>query len=196
MWRGPRDRYYAGPLTWGFGVRRVSMTMLLAAESVGSRIAHNLFKLQVPWEEKVIRGVVVYLFLLVVIRVFGRRELGQLTAFDLVVLLTLSNILQNAMIGNDDSLLGGIIGAVVLLSVNFALGYAVFRSRRLERLVSGEPRVLIKDGKVVAAAVEQERLTQTDLMAAIHNQGLERVEDVRLAISEPNGMISVIPKST
>jgi uncharacterized membrane protein YcaP (DUF421 family) len=172
------------------------MTMLLAAESVGSRIAHNLFKLQVPWEEKVIRGVVVYLFLLVVIRVFGRRELGQLTAFDLVVLLTLSNILQNAMIGNDDSLLGGIIGAVVLLTVNFALGYAVFRSRRLERLVSGEPRVLIKDGKVVAAAVEQERLTQTDLMAAIHNQGLERVEDVRLAISEPNGMISVIPKST
>lgn len=172
------------------------MTMLLAAESVGSRIAHNLFKLQVPWEEKVVRGVVVYVFLLVVIRVFGRRELGQLTAFDLVVLLTLSNILQNAMIGNDDSLLGGIIGAVVLLTVNFALGYAVFRSRRLERLVDGEPRVLIKDGKVIEGAVAQERLTHTDLMSAIRNHGLERVEDVRLAISEPNGMISVVAKST
>src|SRR5439155_33148 len=88
---------------------------LLAA----SRIGHDLFHLGVPWSEKIIRAVFVYGFLLVAIRVFGRRELGQLTAFDLIVLLTLSNILQNAMIGNDNSLVGGLIGAVVLLSANF-----------------------------------------------------------------------------
>src|SRR6266536_4836205 len=87
------------------------------------RIRTDLLHLQVPWQEKVVRGVVVYAFLLVAIRVFGRRELAQLTAFDLIVLLTLSNILQNAMIGNDNSLLGGIIGAVVLLSANFTVAY-------------------------------------------------------------------------
>src|SRR5947209_18689393 len=97
---------------------------------------HNIFSLGVSWEERVVRAILVYAFLLVAIRLFGRRELGQLTAFDLIVLLTLSNILQNAMIGNDNSLSGGVIGAVVLLSMNFAVAYAVFRSRRLERLVN------------------------------------------------------------
>src|SRR5436853_7504450 len=92
-------------------------------------IAKDLFHIQVPWLEKVIRALVVYAFLVLALRLFGRRELGQFTAFDLVVLLTVSNILQNAMIGNDNSLLGGVIGAAVLLSANCALADAVFRSR-------------------------------------------------------------------
>src|SRR6266496_5934463 len=166
---------------------------LLGVSSI-HRIRTDLFHLQVPWQEKVVRGVVVYAFLLVAIRVFGRRELGQLTAFDLIVLLTLSNILQNAMIGNDNSVSGGLIGAAVLLSINAAIAYLAFRSRRFERLVEGSPQVLIQGGKIDPKAMRSTLLTEQDLYAAIHNQGLERLEDVYLAIAEPNGNISVIPK--
>ena len=109
---------------------------------------HNLVSISSSWQERAIRAIAVYVFLLVAIKVFGRRELGQLTAFDIIVLLTLSNMLQNAMIGNDNSLLGGVIGAAVLLSANFALAYAVFRSRTVQRVVTGQPKVLIQDGVV------------------------------------------------
>ena len=160
--------------------------------SFGS-ISKDLFHLQVPWGEKAIRALVVYAFLVLALRLFGRRELGQFTAFDLVVLLTLSNILQNAMIGNDTSLLGGVIGAVVLLSANFALGYAVFRNRSVQRVVTGRPRVLIRDGEVLKEALAAERLTEQDLLSTVHTQGLEDFSKVHLAISEPNGTISVIP---
>jgi uncharacterized membrane protein YcaP (DUF421 family) len=163
---------------------------LLAA----SRIGHDLFHLGVSWPEKVIRAILVYGFLLVAIRVFGRRELGQLTAFDLIVLLTLSNILQNAMIGNDDSLLGGLIGALVLLSANLAVAYLVFRSRRLEHLVNGEARVVIRDGQIQSDAVRSEKLTEQDLLSAVRREGLLGFDDVYLAVAEPNGLISVIPK--
>src|SRR5438132_14244549 len=120
---------------------------VLAAASWVHQVGHDLFHLQVPWEEKVVRAILVYAFLLVAIRLFGRRELGQLTAFDLIVLLTLSNILQNAMIGNDNSLSGGVIGAAMLLSANLVVAFLVFRRRGAERLVEGEPRILIHDGK-------------------------------------------------
>lgn len=155
----------------------------------------NIFGLGVSWEERVLRAVLVYAFLLIAIRLFGRRELGQLTAFDLIVLLTLSNILQNAMIGNDDSLSGGVIGAVVLLSANYGVAYGVFRSKRAERAIEGEPRILIHDGKVQRAAVRRELLTDQDLLSAVRREGLETIKDVRLAISEPNGMISIIPRA-
>jgi len=162
--------------------------------AVMGSVSKDLFHMQVPWEEKVIRAMVVYGFILIALRLFGRRELGQFTAFDLVVLLTLSNILQNAMIGNDTSLLGGLIGATVLLSANFGLAYAVFRSRSLQRFVTGEPRILIRDGILQRQALADQRLTEQDLLAAVHNQGLEGFGRVHLAISEPNGTISVIPK--
>jgi uncharacterized membrane protein YcaP (DUF421 family) len=154
----------------------------------------HLWHLDVSWQEKVLRAILVYAFLLVALRLFGRRELSQLTAFDLIVLLTLSNILQNAMIGNDNSVAGGILGAIVLLSVNAAIAFAAFRSRRFERLVDGSPQVLIHDGKIDRKAMRSTLLTEQDLYAAIHGQGLESLEDVRLAIAEPNGNVSVIPK--
>jgi uncharacterized membrane protein YcaP (DUF421 family) len=157
-------------------------------------VVHNIFSLGVSWEERVVRAVLVYAFLLVAIKVFGRREIGQLTAFDLIVLLTLSNILQNAMIGNDNSLSGGAIGALVLLSANYVVAYWVFRSKRAERAIEGEPRILIHDGKIQRAAVRKELLTEQDLLSAVRREGLERFEEVRLAISEPNGLISIIPK--
>jgi uncharacterized membrane protein YcaP (DUF421 family) len=155
---------------------------------------HHLWHLDVSWQEKAVRAILVYAFLLVALRLFGRRELSQLTAFDLIVLLTLSNILQNAMIGNDNSLFGGLIGAVVLLSVNAAIAYLAFRSRKFERLVDGSPQVLIHEGRVDRRAMRTALLTDQDLFAAIHSHGLERIEDVHLAIAEPNGTISVIPR--
>jgi uncharacterized membrane protein YcaP (DUF421 family) len=168
--------------------------VVVAMGSVSGAISKDLFHLQVPWQEKVLRALIVYAFLLLALRVFGRRELGDFTAFDLVVLLTLSNILQNAMIGSDSSLLGGIIGAAVLLSANLVVAYAVFRSRRFQRLVTGKPRILIHEGVVQQEAMRAERLTDQDLLAAVRNQGLEDFNRVHLAISEPNGTISVIPR--
>ena len=157
---------------------------------------HHLWHLDVSWQEKALRALLVYGFLLVALRLFGRRELSQLTAFDLIVLLTLSNILQNSMIGNDNSVSGGLIGAAVLLSINATVAYLAFRSRRFERLVEGAPQVLIQGGKIDPKAMRSTLLTEQDLYAAIHNQGLERLEDVYLAIAEPNGNISVIPKAS
>jgi uncharacterized membrane protein YcaP (DUF421 family) len=144
--------------------------------------------------ERAVRAIVVYAFLLVIIKLFGRRELGQLTAFDLIVLLTLSNILQNAMIGNDNSVTGGAVGATVLLAANYVVAYVVYRSRRAERLVEGEPRILIMDGRVQPDALRRELLTEQDVLSAIRRQGYGSFEDVRLVVAEPNGLISVIPK--
>jgi uncharacterized membrane protein YcaP (DUF421 family) len=156
---------------------------------------HHLWHPDVSLQEKALRAILVYGFLLLTLRFFGRRELSQLTAFDLIVLLTLSNILQNAMIGNDNSVAGGMVGALVLLSLNATVAYLAFRSRRFERLVDGTPRVLIHDGVVDRQALRITLLTEQDLLGAIHGQGLERLEDVHLAIAEPNGNISVIPRS-
>lgn len=155
---------------------------------------HNLVSIGSSWQERAIRAVAVYLFLLVAIRIFGRRELGQLTAFDVIVLLTISNILQNAMIGNDNSVTGGLIGAFVLLSANLLLAYVVFRRPLVQRLVEGEARILIRDGQVLTDSLRKELLTEQDLLSAVRRSGLERFEDVHLAVSESNGMISVIPR--
>jgi uncharacterized membrane protein YcaP (DUF421 family) len=166
-------------------------------EAGGGRLAmlHSLFDPGVAIGERILRGLLVYAFLLVAIRAFGRRELGQLTAFDLIVLLTLSNILQNAMIGNDNSFTGGAVGALVLLSANYLVAFGVFRSRKVERLVEGRSRILIQDGKPIRKALRQELLSDQELLSAVRREGLTSFEDVRLAFAEPNGLISVIPKS-
>jgi uncharacterized membrane protein YcaP (DUF421 family) len=130
----------------------------------------------------------------VLFRIFGRRELGQLTGFDIIVLLTVSNILQNAMIGNDNSVTGGIVGAAVLLAANLTLALIVFRSRRAERVVEGSPRVLIHNGVLQHDQIKRELLTERDLLSAVHREGLDSFDDVREAFAEPNGMISVIPR--
>jgi uncharacterized membrane protein YcaP (DUF421 family) len=155
---------------------------------------HHIFSPGVPWGERAVRAVLIYAFLLVVIKLFGRRELGQLTAFDLIVLLTLSNILQNAMIGNDNSLTGAAVGAVVLLTANYAVAYLVFRNRRAERLVEGEPRILVVDGRVQLEALRRELLTEQELLSAVRREGYESLEEVHLVIAEPNGLVSVIAR--
>lgn len=155
---------------------------------------HNMWSIGSSWQERAMRAILVYVFLLVLFRLFGRRELGQLTGFDIIVLLTISNILQNSMIGNDNSVTGGMIGAAVLLAANLTLALIVFRSRRVERLVEGTPRILIHDGALRKKEMRLELITEQDLLAAVHREGLEAFSEVHLAIAEPNGLISIIPR--
>src|SRR5580700_3203333 len=116
---------------------------------IASKMWGDIFTVGVPVVEKILRPVLVYFFLVVVLRVFGKRELAQLNPFDLVVLLSLSNTVQNAIIGNDNSLTGGLVGAFTIMSVNYLVIRFLFRHRRLDQLFEGKPTVLIAEGKIV-----------------------------------------------
>jgi uncharacterized membrane protein YcaP (DUF421 family) len=145
--------------------------------------------------EKVLRSVVVYLFLLAAFRFTGKRQIGQLTPFDLVVLLVISNVVQNAIIGPDNSLAGGLIGAAVILALNLLIVELTFRSRRLRRLVEAQPTLLVHNGRVLHENLARERLTLEDLHAALRRSGVADVGHVRVAVLEDNGGISVIPRA-
>jgi uncharacterized membrane protein YcaP (DUF421 family) len=155
----------------------------------------GLWDLAIPWWELVLRAVLVYLFLLVLLRVTGKRQVGQLAPFDLVLLLILSNAVQNAMNGGDNSYLAGVILAATLVAFNGLVGYATFRSKWLEGLVEGRPKVLVHNGKLYAGTLRGERLTHHELMAALRRGGCSCVEQVHVAILENNGQISVVPKA-
>ena len=146
-----------------------------------------IFALGAPVLEKVLRPVIVYFFLVVSLRVFGKRELAQLNPFDLVVLLSLSNTVQNAIIGNDNSLTGGVIGALALLSVNYLVVRFLFRHRRLDQIFEGEPAVLIERGNVMKRALGKELLTQSELLTVLHRQGFDSVDEVERCVLEPGG---------
>jgi uncharacterized membrane protein YcaP (DUF421 family) len=154
----------------------------------------HMFHLQLPVLEKVLRSVLVYLFLVISFRLAGKRELAQMTTFDLVVILTISNVLQNAAIGDDNTVLGGVIGATSMLVVNYLLVRFLFRHPRVEQLLEGEPEVLIRDGRVVPEVLARELITEPELLAAIRRQGVAEIADVALAMLETNGTISVVPK--
>ena len=147
----------------------------------------NMFHLQLPLLEKLLRPLVVYLVLIVLLRIFGKRELAQLNPFDLVVLLSLSNTVQNAIIGEDNSVTGGVIGAFSLLATNWLVVRTLFRSPRLTRLVEGRSTILIADGKVDQHALKRESLTQEELIEVVHRQGFEHLRQVRRCELEPNG---------
>ena len=150
-------------------------------------LVSHMFHLPLPILEKLIRPVIVYLVLVVLLRIFGKRELAQLNPFDLVVLLSLSNTVQNAIIGDDNSVTGGVIGAFGLLAINWLVVKTLYRSPKLTRIVEGRSTVLIQDGKVDKKAVRRESLTHEELMEVIHRQGFERMSQVRSCVLEPNG---------
>jgi uncharacterized membrane protein YcaP (DUF421 family) len=158
----------------------------------GASSVRRMWNLSLPWWEFVARGAIVYFFLLVLLRVTGKRQVGQLAPFDLVLLLILSNGVQNAMNGGDNSIFGGLILATTLVLLNHAVGFATFRSRKLEAMVEGRPQVLIRHGRVFQAAMDQQHITDLELKTALRNAGCERVEDVALAILETNGHVSVL----
>jgi len=152
-----------------------------------------MWELSIPWWELTARAVLVYLFLLVLLRLTGKRQVGQLAPFDLVLLLILSNAVQNAMNGGDNSFTAGAILAAVLIVLNGLVGLATFKSKWLEGLVEGRPKVLIHNGKLFESVLRGQRLTHHELMAALRRGGCGCVEHVHVAILENNGQISVVP---
>ena len=151
----------------------------------------SMFHLPLPILEKLARPVIVYLVLVALLRLFGKRELAQLNPFDLVVLLSLSNTVQNAIIGDDNSITGGIIGAFGLLAINWLIAQILFRSPKLTHAVEGSSAVLILNGQVDAKALERESLTREELLSVIHKQGFEDFDKVRKCQLEPNGTFYV-----
>jgi uncharacterized membrane protein YcaP (DUF421 family) len=157
-------------------------------------IVDSMFHLPVPVLEKLLRPVVVYLVLVLLLRLFGKRELAQLNPFDLVVLLSLSNTVQNAIIGDDNSVTGGIIGAFSLLAINWFVVRVLFRSPRLTRALEGRAAVLIRDGHIDRKALERESLSREELVEVIHRQGFEHIHDVHRCELEPNGSFYIEAK--
>src|ERR1017187_8734932 len=155
----------------------------------------EIFVVGVPIAEKVLRPALVYVFLVVALRVFGKRELAQLNPFDLVVLLSLSNTVQNAIIGNDNSLTGGLIGAFTLLGVNYLVVRFLFRHRRLDQLFEGKPTVLVEEGRIVKKALSKELLTRAELMTVLHRQGFGSMQEVARCVLEPGGTFYVQGKT-
>ena len=154
---------------------------------------HNIFSLGVSWEERVVRAVIVYAFLLIGLRLAGKRELTQLNPFDLVVLLLLSNTVQNAIIGEDNSLVGGILGAATLLVLNGVLVRTLFHWGKLDT-IEGKPDLLIRDGRVLRHHLERELITLAELEAAARRQGLESLAHVKHCRLETGGALTFIPK--
>jgi uncharacterized membrane protein YcaP (DUF421 family) len=150
-----------------------------------------MWRLSIPWWELLLRVVIIYAFLLVVLRLSGKRQVGQLAPFDLVLLLVLSNAVQNAMNGGDNSLLAGLISAAALVLMNYLVGLATYKSKKIEALVEGRPEVLIHNGKLYGDVMEREKLTHHELNAALRAAGRACVEEVHFAILENNGVISV-----
>lgn len=154
-----------------------------------------MFQISVPWWELVVRSVAVYAFLLLILRISGKRQIGQLAPFDLVLLLVLSNAVQNSMSAGDNSLIGGLLIASTLVAINFLVGYATYKNKKLEALFEGRPQILIHDGRLYDDVMAKSQLTHHELDAALRQAGCMSVSEVRSAILENNGVISVIPKS-
>jgi uncharacterized membrane protein YcaP (DUF421 family) len=150
-----------------------------------------MFHLPLPILEKLVRPIIVYLVLVLLLRLFGKRELAQLNPFDLVVLLSLSNTVQNAIIGDDNSVTGGVIGAFSLLTINWLVVRVLFRSRRLTRALEGRATVLIRNGQLDLRAMERESLTREEMLDVIHRQGFEDFHQVHRCELEPNGTFYV-----
>ncbi|HOV58242.1 MAG TPA: DUF421 domain-containing protein [Rhodanobacteraceae bacterium] len=150
-----------------------------------------MFTLQVPWWELLLRGSLVYLVLFLIFRLSGKRQVGQLTPFDLVLLLIISNAVQNAMVGPDTSLLGGLIVALVLIVWNRLLGYLSTRSRRMERLIEGRPEVVVHRGRVYEDVLHRNDISLDELRAALRRNGAFDLSEVEYALLETNGALSV-----
>lgn len=154
-----------------------------------------MWELGVPsWWHLVVRAVIVYFFLVGLLRLTGRRQVGQLAPFDLVLLLVLSNAVQNSMIGGDSSITGGLISAASLVVINFIVGELVHRSKKIEALVEGRPLIIVHDGHIDKKALKRSQMTTHELYASLRQEGIADPLEVRFAILETNGKITVIPK--
>jgi len=153
-----------------------------------------MWNIAVPVWELILRSVIVYAFLLLLLRLTGKRQVGQLAPFDLVLLLVLSNAVQNSMNGGDNSLIGGLISATTLVMLNLALGFATYKSKWAEGLIEGRPQVLIHNGQLYEKTLTDARLTRHELDAALRRAGCGDVADARYAVLENNGELTVLPR--
>ena len=158
-------------------------------------VGASMWGLAQPWWEFVLRGLLVYGFLLITLRLTGKRQVGQLAPFDLVLLLVLSNAVQNSMNAGDNTVAAGFILVATLLAVNGFLSWLTWRSKRAETLLEGRPQILVHGGVADAAMLASERITHHELMAAVRQAGLSDLAEVHVAILETNGRINVIPKN-
>lgn len=152
---------------------------------------YDLWVPGIPVLEKIVRSIIVYFFLLIALRLGGKRELGQMNGFDLVVLLLISNTVQNAIIGNDNSVLGGLVGAATLLIVNYFVVRLAYRYPSISSLVEGQPTILIKDGQIILENLAQEVITQEELKAGLRRQGFRKIAEVKAAFLETDGNLTV-----
>ena len=159
----------------------------------GSSSWANMFTLDDTafWLEKILRPMIVYAALIFLLRIFGKRELGQLNPFDLVVILSLSNTVQNAIIGQDNSLVGGIVGAAALLGINFLVAVFKYKNERFERIIEGTSRTLIENSVINKKAVAGELLTAEDLNTIAHREGLDSAKDIEKCVLDSNGSFLV-----
>lgn len=153
----------------------------------------DMFALPVSALEKVLRTVLVYGGLAVLLRLGGKRDLAQLNTFDLVVMLLLSNVVQNAIIGNDDSLLGGLLGAAILIVVNVLVVRGAFLSPRFGKALQGGPTTVFENGSLDRHALRREAITEEELVVGLRRQGLE-LDDVEKVVLEPEGVLNATPK--
>lgn len=144
--------------------------------------------------EVVLRTAIVYLFVVTALRLSGKREVGQMSVLELVVILVISDAVQNSMVGDNTSVWGGLVAVATLLALDFGLKALTRRSRSLREAVEGEPRLLARDGRLLEKAIREEGLEVEEVRAAIRSHGLARIEDVRIAVLETDGSISVIPR--
>jgi len=151
----------------------------------------DLFALKLSVLEKVLRPVIVYIAIVIMLRIFGKRELAQLNPFDLVVLLSISNTVQNAIIGDDNSVTGGLIGAFALFGINYLVIRFVFKHRRLDEVLEGTPTVLVEGGVVRREALAKELLSESELLTVAHRQGFKSLDDIERCVLEPGGMFYI-----
>lgn len=155
---------------------------------------NDMFVISLPILEKILRPILVYFFLVVVLRLSGKRELAQLNPFDLVVLLTLSNTVQNAIIGEDNSVSGGLLGATSLLTINYLMVRFLYKHKKLDQIVEGRADVLVENGRVRQQHLKKELITMAELEAAARKQGFASLSEVDQCILEPGGTLSFIGK--
>ncbi len=155
----------------------------------------SMWRMAQPWWEFVLRGVIVYGSLLVLLRLSGKRQVGQLAPFDLVLLLVLSNAVQNSMNAGDNTVVAGLILVLTLVSLNGLLGWLTARSKRMEAIIDGTPEILVHNGIAQEAVLSRTRISRHELMGAIRQVGLTELGQVRVAILENNGRINVIARN-
>ena len=157
-------------------------------------VAVSMWKTAQPWWEFILRGVLVYGFLLLLLRLTGKRQVGQMSPFDLVLLMLLSNAVQNSMNGGDNTVGAGFVLVATLIALNSAMAWLTWRSKKAEAILEGSPKVLVHNGEIQIGVMASERITHHELMSAVRQAGLADVGMVRVALMENTGRISVIAR--